>query len=254
MKITRTRLRQIIKEEIDRTVTKESSLSPGPATSDSAGGYEHAVTQRQAHFQDFADDRDSVEWAQNHPSTGRAPHEVLSWIEATADRPGQAKTALTILMQYDAEKRDANVSGFDFYFHFLGFASAARYLQDKGWPDEMITNYLWVFLSNAKEYIDYINPLGATFRNFEEWIKDGTTNQVAVRYGLSGDSICDGALTYAKQKGHITVKELIDDPSRWPDWEEDYGDAVIRYRDVYGDDDIFVQPRFHCKIKHLINT
>jgi len=253
MKITRRQLRKIIRE----TLILEQNIGPMPGPAVATGGV-GADSGELTHIDLWLADR-GVTSKDKLPKSKlpKLTKSASSWLNKfyTSSKQGarafdNMAEVLKLLSDLDEQKREANVKSFDHYFHFLGFSVSARWLKKQGWNAAAARSFLvdGFSLGHTKELFDYLNPLGSTTLNSEEWAKDMETNSQGVEWGLSGANPCDGARAYAKRKGHVTVGELLADPNRWPGWEDKYGDSVMRFRKFYQDDDIFVQPRYNCRL------
>jgi hypothetical protein len=253
MKVTRSQLRRIIREML--ILEQDIGPLPGPAVDATGAGADSGELNL---IDLWLADRDATSKDQLHksklPSITKPARDWLNKFYESSKQGARAfdnmAEVLKLLSDLDKQKREANVKSFDHYFHFLGFSVSARWLKKQGWNADAVRSFLvdGFSLGHIKELIDYLNPLGSTALNSEEWAKDMETNSQGVEWGLTGASPCDGAHAHAKRKGHVTVGELLADPNRWPGWEDKYGDSVIRFREFYQDDDIFVQPRYNCRL------
>ena len=95
---------------------------------------------------------------------------------------------LDMLLPYDAAKREAQTRDADKYFHYLAFMNAVASLS---LDDEEIRSKFDT-IGNAKEFLDAINPFGATpitkvgyDASIDEWNKDMASNNAGIEAGLA---------------------------------------------------------------------
>ena len=170
-----------------------------------------------------------------------------------------ATAILEDLLPYDAAKREAQTKDADKYFHYLAFMNAVANMTI---GDEEI-RAKFDTIGNSKEFLDAVNPFGATpivkvgyAASIDEWKKDMASNNEGIEAGLA---IRKGGnpgsfLNKAYEKLVHTPNDIAAMSKKYTPEEslsklkESYQWAWDTYPNLYGDDKVFIQPRYNVKL------
>jgi hypothetical protein len=169
---------------------------------------------------------------------------------------------LDTLLPYDAAKREAQTRDADKYFHYLAFMNAVSSLSldDEEIRDKFDT------IGNAKEFLDAINPFGATpitkvgyDASISEWKKDMASNNAGIEAGLAirkggkpGKFINDAyKLLVHTPNDMARLSKKYTPEEALKKIKESYQWAYDTYPELYADDKVFIQPRYNAKLSPL---
>jgi hypothetical protein len=156
------------------------------------------------------------------------------------------KRAIEQLDRYANMKKDSgNHAGLDKYFHILAFYTAAQVMKGCGVP-EIEIRWLLAGTGFANEIRQKLTA---------GWKNDMVANKIGVNAALQGDTtdqITKTAFDHAANHGAPTWAELLDrnkdvKDGFWNDekYRKEYGWALEKYPQFFGDDKPWVQPRYH---------
>ena len=196
--------------------------------------------------------------------------EVLSHTSADpgmTDKSGgivDVADAVLQLRLYAKMKEEADVPELDKYFHFLAFCAAGKALKDAGvvgiaqklgligdakeLADLMFSRGTGIFHPKAilkGSLLSRIFPIKLSVA-MAEWEKDQSLNTAGISVGLEGMNCCDAAISHAKEGGSLTLGQLKSRAKDKSFWDKRYGWAYEEWPHLYGDDNVFIQPRYHC--------
>ena len=201
--------------------------------------------------------REEITEVHSHTSTDAEVTDKTGGIVDVAD-------AVLQLRLYAKMKEEADVPELDKYFHFLAFCAAGKALKNAGVVDIAQTLGL---VGDAKELADLMFSSGTGIFHpkailkgsllsrifpvklsvaMAEWEKDQSLNTAGISVGLEGGNCCDPAINHAKEGGSLTLGQLKSRSKDKSFWDKRYDWAFEEWPHLYGDDNVFIQPRYHC--------